>query len=211
MTHEMLRECGLVVDQCYTITWREAKYTLIHVSGQNRTRVTNIQKVMNRLQVEHGIIFSSICGFETITSNAKDEAGQLEAHPGFKQMVVDLNTKRDTLEWWMENGDLDNNRKGLLWKHIEDTDAKNMTKSQLVKRAREWSQLTKENNELKTFNTVLTGQVHTLERELTQATDSRDEFRKKAKETFDKYNAMSEECDRLKAEITRLRCAGAGM
>ena len=159
MNHEMLRSSGLIVDQCYTFAWRESKYTLIHVSDQSRTRISNIQKLMTKLQAEHGIIPASICGFETIISNGRNNTDELENHPGFRLIVDALNTKRDALEWWMETGDLINNRKGLLWKHIEDIDVTTMTKAQLTKRAREWVEMKKEIEALRASNTFLNGQI----------------------------------------------------
>ena len=47
------------------------------------------------------------------------------------------------------------NRKGLLWKHIESTDAKNMTNAQLVERVQKWAPVVQESEELKQMNAML--------------------------------------------------------
>ena len=167
---------------------------------------------MTRLHAEHGIISASIYGFETILSNAKDNKENLESHPGFQKMVEALNTNRETLEWWMDTGDLTSNRKGLLWKYIEDTDVETMTKSQLIKRAREWETFKVENKALKQsladqenqFQQQVE-QFQILERELQKTKESRDTHRKNADEMIHKYAAMSEKCMKLMAENARLR------
>ena len=203
MNLEMLHAAGLIVDQCYTVVKRESKYTLIHISDKSKARITNIQKLMTRLQSEHGIITTSIFGFEAITSNAKDNADQLESHPGFQLIVDALNSKRDTLEWWMKTGDLVSNRRGLLWKHLEDTDVTSMTKAQLLKRAREWNETRKENKALKGDLEFLNGQIQEMKRQ-------HEDFRHMADETLHKYMNKSEECNQLMIENARLRSEMAG-
>ena len=137
----MFHKCGLEIDQSFTVAWRELKYTLIHLSKEKKARLSVITKVMHKLQEIYGIVNGNIFGFDSITSNTKaTDQITLETHPGFKQMVRILNTKRNELEWWMQNDhDILNNRKGLLWKYIEETDASNMTKAQLIRRVNEWA------------------------------------------------------------------------
>ena len=166
MTHEMLKQCGLEVDECYTATWRESKYTLIRVHRDHRLRRTGMQKVMGRMLESFGVVETEIFGFESVSSNSKEEHTSLEDHPGFKLMVQKVNKDPVELEWWMRNGaqDLAANRKGLLWRHIDATDARSMTHSQLIQRVEMWKPIVMEVEELRTMNTMLMERVRELEK-----------------------------------------------
>ena len=136
--HEILSAMGLEADECYTVTWRESKYSLIHLPRGNRTRRSNIIKVMQRMKDEHGIISAEIFGFDSIACNTVGTDSSLEDHPGFMRMVTAINENAGELEIWMANGTLTSNRKGLLWKYIAQTEPEKMTRTQLIKRVKEW-------------------------------------------------------------------------
>jgi hypothetical protein len=55
-----------------------------------------------------------------------------------------MNQDISKLEWWMREGHIRSNRKGLLWKHFKDLDSASMTRTQLIKRVDEWSKAMKE-------------------------------------------------------------------
>ena len=153
----------------------------------------------------HGIIQGTIFGFEPITSNAKSNEDSLEEHPGFKYMVEILNTKLEALEWWMQSGDITSNSRGLLWKHIEATDPALLTRAQLLKRACKWTQLIKDNKQLKESNSFLTERLSATEKESEQfATLWRSE-KKTAHERFEKIMQMIDEKDTLCREVDELQ------
>jgi len=167
ITPEMLKSCGVVVDQCYTVCWRESKYTLIHLPRQFRLRHSSMANRIQSLPSEYGVILGGICGFDSIASNAKvGDAESLESHPGFKRMVDALNSenRNEDLKWWTEiGGDIACNKKGLLWKYIEETDISMLTKTQLVNRAREWTSITRENKKLKASNEFMVERLQETE------------------------------------------------
>ena len=173
ITHEMLLACGIEVDECYTATWRESKYTLIHSHKTFRLRRTALDKIMNQLLAKFQIVKTEIFGFDSVSCNSQAD-GKLEDHPGFHIIVEKVNKEPVDLEWWMhcEPKDLYTNRKGLLWKHLARTDPSEMTHAQLVERVRKWAPVVREAAELKVTNTVLSDHNMTLvhrNRELAEA------------------------------------------
>ena len=206
LNHEMLSSNGLVIDQCYTVTWRESKYTLIHLPKQNRTRSTAIIKIMHKLNVAYGIITVSILGFDCIASNTKENKDDsLENHPGFKRIIEVLNTDIEMLDWWMEVGDISSNRKGLLWKFIESTEVSLMTKAQLQRKVKEWSPLIKEYKDLKDANTILTTELRSMEEKLTTTERMLCDERNAADDLLKKLLSKIKKCDELEREIDILR------
>lgn len=203
----MLLPCGIEADECYTIAWRESKYTLIHLPKTKRVTIAVINKTMLRLKEEHGIIEGGLFGFDSIACNARgnDDHSSLESHPGLKLMVETLNTKRENLEWWMASSDLVSNRKGLLWKYIDDTDASSMTRTQLEKRVKEWGPLAKEYPGLKELATFLTNRLQETEKTMGEYIISRDNHFQSGKRSHEMMLEKNEECERLQLEITRLR------
>jgi FtsZ-binding cell division protein ZapB len=161
----MLKNCGLEVEECYTATWRESKYTLIRVHKAHRPRKTGMQKVMDRMLKKFRVIETEIFGFDSVSSNSKAEHTSLEDHPGFKLMVQKANKAPVDLEWWIHKGiqDLAANRKGLLWRHIKNTDAKSMTRLQLIQHVETWRPIVMEVEELRSMNSMLTERVRELE------------------------------------------------
>jgi hypothetical protein len=147
----MLKQCGLEVDECYTATWRESKYTLIHSNKTFRLRRTALDKIMHQLLAKFQVVETEIFGFDAVSCNSQAE-GKLEDHPGFRIIVEMANKEPVDLEWWMlceaqessQERDLLNYRNGLLWKHIERTNPECMTKVQLIKRVLKWGPIIKE-------------------------------------------------------------------
>ena len=155
INHEMLSTNGLEVDECYTIAWRETKYTLIHLTYENRVRGTTISKMMQRLKASHGINLGEIFGYEAITSNTSEEEN-IESHVGFQKMIETVNSQPESLEWWMKSGQtLTTNKKGLLWKHIHAINPAEMTKAQLIMRLQNQDKLLDEIKLLKQENATL--------------------------------------------------------
>jgi len=46
ITKEMLEGCRIKCNECYTTTWRESKYTLIHLTYTNRKRASSLERAM---------------------------------------------------------------------------------------------------------------------------------------------------------------------
>ena len=111
----MLDEFGLTVQECYTVQWRESKYTLIHL--YSRIRHSTLEKKMNELNEKYSIIQTEIIGYESMAGNCLKT--ELEHHPGFRKMVELANKKCPSLHAWMKEKDIFTNKKGLLWQFIE--------------------------------------------------------------------------------------------
>ena len=116
---QMLHTTGIECDECYTISWRESKYTLIHLNRLKRARLSKMKKAMAHLENTFGVKGSCIMGYETLSSNEKEL--NVTEHPGFKRMVELMNAKSEELKSWLKEGNIFTNRKGLLWKYIEGT------------------------------------------------------------------------------------------
>jgi hypothetical protein len=151
--------CGLEIDECYTASWRESKYTLIHTHKDHRLRKTAMDKIMQQMHSHFQIVGSELFGFDSVACNAKtgEASFLLEDHPGFRILVEKVNKEPIDLEWWTRcaTDDLRANRKGLLWKHIESTDPSNMTRAQLVERVRKWTPVVREAEQLRKTNGIL--------------------------------------------------------
>jgi len=153
ITLEMLHSNNVKCDEYYTITWRESKYTLIHLNQHNKIRRSTLIKTMNALLKEFGVKESMVTGYESLSSNNEEE--KIQDHPGFKRMVELLNNNKEEIKIWIENGDLMTYRKGLLWKFIRVEDPKNKTRTQLLMQVREWTPIVLEVSDLRSQNELL--------------------------------------------------------
>lgn len=129
LTHILLADENIHCDEVYTITWRESKYTLIHLP--RRIGPTVLSRVMAEIEVKHSIKPSELFGYEPITSDS------IPDHPGFKRIVETLNDRPTELRSWIVDGKSD--RKCALWRHIRATSPSDMTLQQLTNRIREWT------------------------------------------------------------------------
>jgi len=117
-----------------------------------------MDKVIQKLQGDFKIVTAGIFGFDSVSCNSKADSA-LGDHPGFQIMVEKVNKEPVELEWWTSSGtaDICAFKKGLLWKHIESTDACRMTNAQLVERVQKWGPIVRESVELKKMNEMLGG------------------------------------------------------
>jgi len=125
MTHEMLSSHGFGVSECYTLTQRDFKYTLVRFD----TRVYRSQLVS--FQKDSGIIEQSIPGFESIAHNKDRNTVDFDGHPGLSLIIEHLNKRSSELVAWMDGGGnclVD----GILWDQLESVDHGRMRKSRLV-------------------------------------------------------------------------------
>lgn len=191
---EMLQIAGIKCDQCYTITWRESKYTLIHLKHEDRVRSTKLRKIMSHLQESHGIIGSSITGYDMLACNEKDSDENIHNHPGFKKMIEILNGKIDELKWWLANGDIHSNRRGLLWKYIESIEQSKKTRVQLREQISKMAPKIEEYNKLASEHEMLKTAYLMKERELASE-------KTKSQDFFEKLVRSMEECKKLKKRL----------
>lgn len=130
ITSSMLHENNIRCDEVYTTTWRESTYTLVHVESRHPVRAIAFRKAMHSIKEKYGIKGSSVFGYDGLVSNTRDSSSvDINEHPGFKRMVQLLNEDREKLSIWLSSGDVDTNKKALLWQYLELTDLKEMTKT----------------------------------------------------------------------------------
>ena len=153
ISNHLLADAGIRCDECYTIKWRESKYTLIHC--KTRTKHSTLRKAMTYLFEHHGIMNHAITGYESLSSNDEKKNTQVNEHPGFQRMVELLNQRSAELQTWIEHGELLSYRKGLLWRYIESTEPQMKTHKQLVDQVTKWAPLVQEREELKESNHAL--------------------------------------------------------
>ena len=125
ITHEVCAEGGVEVDECYTLTERDFKYTLIHTVM--RKTLSKMHKMMEKAESARGIKTSNLFGYEPITAN---DTG-LNDHPGMDLIVKSMYDPEKTLETWLATADLASNTKGLLYPYVTKDDVDSMTKTQL--------------------------------------------------------------------------------
>jgi hypothetical protein len=136
--HELLSEVGVECDECYVVEWRESKYTLLR--ARRRMRPTALQRALDRA---HGLITSSIVGYDTLTSGTDRVAD----HPGFRRMVELINGGRSgAVRAWMRcSGDVLAQKRGLLWRYLESSDGMpRYTHGQLAKEVKRLAPMERE-------------------------------------------------------------------
>jgi hypothetical protein len=189
-------ECNIQCNECYTTTWRESKYTLINLGYGNRKRATTLKCAMGKMLSNHGIKGSSIHGYETLSSNSKED-NHLTDHPGFKRIVQQLNENKDELRIWMKEGDVITNKSGVLWNFLENRDPKTMSKSQLIERVQQQSEIKTQHKTLKDAYDALQSAYTAQGRELAKEKTQSHQF-------FTQLCEQIEECTQLKIELNSL-------
>ena len=155
--------------------------------------------VMLMLDASHGIRGSFITGYDTLTSNTKED--NIKEHPGFMRMVELLNKKSVELESWINEGDVFTNRKGLLWQHIEGTDPSAMTQTQLVHRVRTLAPLALENTRIRSENDNLTTILGIRNSELADAQARIDFLTTRNSTLFNELLDKTEECSTFRQRL----------
>lgn len=165
ITYEMLHSFSIKCTECHTTTWRESKYTLLHLHTSHRIRTSTLSKAMEKMRSEHNIKGSSITGYEPIASDHKTMS-PLTEHPGFMRIVELMNQKSDELRSWLETGSVYTNRHSVLWNHIESRDPASMSRSQLVERVKLLTSIAEEHKTTKAAHEALHVAYMNLDREL---------------------------------------------
>ena len=194
ITASMLHEAAVMCDECYSITWRESKYTLIHLNTPDRIRSTALNKAVQQLGQKHGIMGSCIIGYETLSSNTNKEQS-VQEHPGFKRMVQALN-EGEELDTWLVSGEIKTYRKGLLWKYIKTTDPRSRTRNQLIEQVLEWTPIVQEATGIRSENEALKITLAMRDKELVE---SQTHNRKLFNDLVDKMD----ECTALKQRLIK--------
>ena len=115
------------MDQCYTLTQRDFKYTLMHTKKRiTRSTVVSFLKTLDQL---YSIKGTCIFGYQVVSMGK-----EIDEHPGMQLIVEGLNNRSPALDCWIEDGDIRNYKRGLLYKHILDLPAESMPKTVLIKR-----------------------------------------------------------------------------
>lgn len=169
ITHEMLKEFGVKLDECYTAVWRESKYTLFHCAKCNRISMEALKLATTAMEQRYRIVFNaSVLGYDALSSNDLSNGESLENHPGFRKMVELLNTGSEDLSWWIDGDEtcIREYRKGLLWKHIESTNPEEMTLKQLKSRVKEWAPIVRSHETLQAAYTATCAKLQATEEEL---------------------------------------------
>lgn len=185
--------------------WRESKYTLIRLEQKYRIRKTTLCKIMKDLNITHGIKGTEIFGFDAVSCNSPTHDESILTHPGFQYMVETMNKDLSGIESWMKEGDIANNRKGLLWKFLKNTDPEKMTRLQLVQRVKEWGPVIKEHEELKHVHSILMAQYAETEREHLLAISRYEAERSLNEEFMQQLKEKIRECGELQRQLIRLR------
>ena len=172
ITHSLCMQYStLEIDECYTLTQRDLKYTLIHI--RKRFVRSTITSLMCRLDEEHGIKSACVFGYNYVSMGE-----EIDDHPGMKMIIENVKKNADILECWTSDGDIRNNKRGLLYLHLPGFDIHDMTRAQLVNHVKELNEkirdnetrlatletLTVENDELRRENERLKRRMEIQER-----------------------------------------------
>jgi len=168
--------------ECYTLTQRDLKYTLI------RLAVRVYAQVVVGLMEELKIIPQELPGFDSVTGISGSN-GSMEEHPGFQLMVKHMNENSVMLDVWMEKGDLQTNKEGLLWCFRTSSDYSKMKKRKLVTMTQE---LVEENKRLAAKQSSLEERNDLLALENA--------------EHVQKVEELEEKIEKLKEKNSDLRC-----
>ena len=125
ITHTICSQFDMDIDECYTLTQRDLKYTLIHLTKKQALK--SIQTLLKKAESSYGIVQSHIFGYESIAGNDSN----LKDHPGMQLMIDHMNKKDVNFEHWMLKGDLYSNPKGIMHRFLINGDRSKMTKFQL--------------------------------------------------------------------------------
>ena len=174
ISSEMLKAECLWPEECYTVRSRELKYTLVRLSRQSRVRHATMVKRMHSIGSKHGIIENQVFGYEPLLGNANGSDG-IESHPGFMLMTEHMNNASEHFAWWMNIGNIQTNKSGLLWRYRNDIAPENMPQSMLIEKAKDnykniglAQKLTKEREDLQVSNQLLQDEVEKLKKRVSR-------------------------------------------
>jgi BMFP domain-containing protein YqiC len=86
ITFEMLKQHGLVADECHSTADQVMNYTFIHLT--RRVRQTGIQAFLETVNQSHGIVLNEIFGYDPISSGSRAEDGpKIQDHVVFRMLL----------------------------------------------------------------------------------------------------------------------------
>ena len=89
ITPAILKDHGLIADECHSTADRVMNYTYIHLT--QKVRQTRIEKFMKSIQTSHGMIQNEIFGYDSIASTSlgfkKDAAPPIQQHIVFQMLL----------------------------------------------------------------------------------------------------------------------------
>ena len=148
----------LQVDECYTLAQRDLKYTLLHV--RSRLVRSAFSSMMCKFDETYGIKSMCVFGY-----NAISIGDEIDEHPGMLLIANELNKASPTLQYWMANGDIKENKHGLLYPYLTCVDLPKMTKAQMLNYVRNLKSELAESKHMNTQAESLSIQIEELQRE----------------------------------------------
>ena len=115
----------LEMDECYTLTQRDLKYTLVHLL--RLTVRSTMTSLMCRLDEMYQIKSASVFGYPAVSLGP-----EIDEHPGMLLIVEHLNKSSPLLDCWLVKGTVKDNKQGLLYAHLTGFDVDTMNKTQLL-------------------------------------------------------------------------------
>jgi len=116
---------GIDIDECYTLSQRDFKYTLIHTT--KRISPPSMKSAVTKLETVTGIKGAGIFGYDNLLSGIG-----VSEHPGMKLMIEHMNKESTCFEYWLQSGSIESNRRSLLNKYLDSHDLCTMSKPQLL-------------------------------------------------------------------------------
>jgi hypothetical protein len=193
ITHEHLHGEHIWCDECYTVEWRESKYTLIHLQQSKKTRMSAMNKAMKQMEEKFGIRGSSIVGYDTLMFNEKGEF-EITDHPAFKRMVELLNKDIPFANWTQHGISIHQYKKGLFWKHITRADPRSKSHRQLVQQIQEWTPLVHSVSVVNAENELLKATLIQRENELKEIQTLMSLYDQRDEELTEQLILKSKEC-----------------
>ena len=154
--HNMFDENKKIqVDECYTLSQRDLKYTLLH----STSRITRsiVSSILCRFDEKYSIKLAGVFGYHAISIG-----DEIDEHPGMSLIAGELNKTPTSLQSWMAFGTIKENKRGLLFPYLTDIQMEKMTRAQLVNYTQG---LKSEVSEVKTKMVEMESHLLRLERE----------------------------------------------
>lgn len=126
ITREMFFENDKIeVDECYTLTQRDLKYTLLHF--KRRVFRSTMTSWMCHMDEKHGIKSTSVFGYLAVSMG-----DDIDEHPGMALIVDALNSGSQALECWLAEGTVRENPRSLLFDYLAGIPLELMSRPQLL-------------------------------------------------------------------------------
>jgi hypothetical protein len=181
ITSEMLKEHGLVADECHSTADQVVNYTFIHLT--RKVRQTGIRAFLKKVHSSHGIVPNEIFGFESISCESQG-GDKIQDHVVFRMLLSHCKKQLPSFKPCTDGEPL--LKRGLLFAALDAnsarvSDPKLMSKQQLIEYTTSLEMRLRE------------AQHQAAEAELLQA----------------RHRLISEECAVLRVENFELKCRHA--